>query len=88
VDLRGKAPLVEPSAEWLRAPTTERHRTVERRRRRRTRKRNDIRAQIRVRMWIAVTVSLALMAVFLYMALARQPPAESGQLVASRTSLG
>jgi hypothetical protein len=84
VDLTGKDPLVDPSSEWLRTPSSsEGQRSGERhRRRRRSRKRNDVRAKIRVRMWIACTGALIAMAVGLYLALGRQQANESGfQLV-------
>jgi hypothetical protein len=80
VDLTGKDPLVDPSSEWLRTPSSsEGRRSGERhRRRRRARHRSDIRAKIRLRMWIACTGALIAMAVVLYLALGRQQPSESG----------
>jgi hypothetical protein len=80
VDLTGKDPLVDPSSEWLRTPSSsEGRRSGERhRRRRRARKRSDIRAKIRLRMWIACTGVLIAMAVVLYLALGRQQASDSG----------
>jgi hypothetical protein len=79
VDLNGKDPLVDLSADWVRSASTARHRTAERQRvRRRTRKGSAVRAKIRLRIWIACTGALLVMALVIYLALGSQHAGEAG----------
>lgn len=95
MDLTGKDPLVDPSAEWLRAAqsperprSSGRHRTSGRHRvRRRTRKPSDIRSKIRVRVWLACTGALIVMVLAIYLTLGRGAGGESGQLVGAASDL-
>jgi hypothetical protein len=95
VDFNGKDPLIDPSAEWLRAAeavrhrasgsgasSSGRHRISERHRvRRRSRKPSDIRAKIRVRVWLTCTGALIAMVLAIYLALGRGSGGEAGQLL-------
>lgn len=79
MDLNGKDPLVDLSADWVRSASTARHRTAERQRvRRRTRKGSAVRAKIRLRIWLACTGALLIMAVIIYLALGSQHAGEAG----------
>lgn len=79
MDVNGKGPLVDPSAEWVRAASSGRHRTTERHRvRRRARRSSAVRAKIRVRMWIACTGALLVMAIVIYLAIGRERGGEAG----------
>jgi hypothetical protein len=78
VELNGKDPLVESSAQWERV---DRPRSAERRRtRRRTRLESHTRARIRLHVWLACTGALLIMAVVLYLTLGHD--AASGQSAA------
>lgn len=99
MDLNGKDPLVDLSADWVRSASTGRHKTAERQRvRRRTRKGSAVRAKIRLRIWLACTGALLVMALVIYLALGSQhageagfrvvpTPAIAGALVAARADL-
>jgi hypothetical protein len=79
VDLNGKDPLVDLSADWVRSASTGRSRTAERQRvRRRTRKGSVVRAKIRLRIWLACTGALLVMALVIYLALGSQHAGEAG----------
>jgi hypothetical protein len=79
VDLNGKDPLVDLSADWVRSVSTGRQRTAERQRvRRRARKPGAVRAKIRFRIWLACTGALLVMALVMYLALGPQHSGEAG----------
>ena len=79
MDLKGKDPLVESSAEWMRATSSGRHRMQERHRvRRRARRPNTVRAKIRMRVWLACTGALFVMVLVIYLAIGREHSAEAG----------
>lgn len=89
MDLNGKDPLIDASAEWLRAAqpgersrSSGRHRISERHRvRRRSRRAKDIKAKIRIRVWLMCAGALLAMVIAIYLALDRRNAGEAGQLV-------
>jgi hypothetical protein len=90
VDLNGKGPLIDPSADWLRSPATGRHRSPARERqrvRRRMRLPHTTRSRIRFRVWLACTGALLIMAVVIYLALGHEAPAESSALPHGKTGV-
>ena len=73
MELNGKAPPVDASANWTSPSIPERHRTSERHRhRRRARVHSLVRARIRRNVWLACTGALLVMALGIYFVLGRQ----------------